>query len=125
VARTGQDVAAEVSQKAQDWAAIVADKAQETAAAAVEKTDEGIAGVGQQMSALGGTIRQAAPKDGAFRSAATAVASNLEAGGRYLEGHGLQDMGKDLVSLARRYPIQGILVGFGLGCVVGLLLPRR
>lgn len=125
VAQTLEDVAAHVSHKAQDWAANVANKAQETASAAVDKTNDGIAAVGQQMNALGGTVRKAAPQDGVIGSAATTVADKLQAGGRYLEAHGLQDMGKDLSSIVRHYPIQSVLVGFGLGCLLGMTLRRR
>jgi len=125
VAQTLQDVASNVSHKAQDWASNVANKAQETAAAAVDKTNDGIAAVGYQMNALGGTVRKAAPQDGVVGSAATTVADKLQAGGRYLEGHGLQDVGKDLTSLVRRYPIPSILVGFGFGCLLGKALSRR
>ena len=123
--QTLQDVASDVSHKAQDWASNVADKAQETASAAVDKTNDGIAAVGHQMNALGGTVRKAAPQDGVIGSAATTVADKLQAGGRYLEGHGLQDMGKDLTSIVRHYPIQSVLVGFGLGCLLGMTLRRR
>jgi len=125
VAQTLQGVAATVSHKAQDWASNVANKAQETASAAVDKTNDGIAAVGHQMNALGGTVRKAAPQDGVIGSAATTVADNLQAGGRYLEGHGLQDMGKDCTSIVRHYPIQSVLVGFGLGCLLGMTLGRR
>jgi hypothetical protein len=123
-AQTVQDVAADVTHKAQDWAATVANKAQETAAAAVDKTNDGIAAVGHQMAALGGTVRDAAPQDGVIGSAATTVADQLQAGGRYLEGHGLQDMGKDLTAMVRHYPIQSVLVGFGIGCLLGMTLRR-
>ena len=122
VAQTVQDITSDVSHKAQDWASNVADKAQETASAAVDKTNEGIAAVGQQMNALGGTVRKAAPQDGAIGSAATTVADQLQAGGRYLEGHGLKDMGNDLTAVVRHYPIQSVLVGFGLGCLLGMTL---
>lgn len=125
VAQTLQEVAADVSHKAQDWASNVADKAQETAAAAMDKTNDGIAAVGQQMSALGGTVRQAAPQDGLIGSAATAVADKLQAGGRYLEVHGLQALGKDFTSIVRHYPVSSVLVSFGLGCVLGKMLRRR
>jgi ABC-type transporter Mla subunit MlaD len=125
VAQTVQDAAADVSQKAQDWAANVANKAQETASAALDKTNEGIAAVGQQMNTFGGTVRQAAPRDGVIGTAATAVADNLQAGGRYLEEHGLQDMGKDITAMIRQYPIQSVLAGFGLGCLLGMTLLRR
>lgn len=119
-----QDVASDVSHKAQDWAANVANKAQETASAAVDKTNDGIAAVGHQMSALGGTVRKAAPQNGVIGSAATTVADKLQAGGGYLEGHGVQEMGKDLTSMVRHYPIQSVLVGFGLGFLVGMTLKR-
>ena len=123
-AQTLQDVASNVSHKAQDWAANVADKAQETASAVVDKTNEGIASVGHEMNALGDTVRKAAPHNGAIGSAATTVADNLQAGGRYLEGHGLQDMGKDFTAMVRHYPIQSLLVGFGLGCLLGMTMRR-
>jgi len=152
--QTVKDVAADVSHKAQDWASNVANKAQETASAAVDttndgiaavgswasavanktqetasaavdKTNDGIAAVGHQMTALSGTVRKAAPHNGVIGSAATTVADQLQAGGRYLEGHGLQDMGKDLTSLVRHYPIQSVVVGFGLGCLLGMTLRRR
>jgi ElaB/YqjD/DUF883 family membrane-anchored ribosome-binding protein len=120
-----QDVAADVSQKAQDWAANVANKAQETASAAVDKTDDNIAAVGHRMNAFADTVRETAPKDGVVGSAATTMADNLQAGGRYLEGHGLQDMGKDLTAVVRHYPIQSVLIGFGLGCLLGMTIRRR
>jgi ElaB/YqjD/DUF883 family membrane-anchored ribosome-binding protein len=120
-----QDVASEVSHKAQDWASNVANQAQETASAAVDKTNDGIAAVGHEMNVLGGSVRKAAPQNGVMGSAAMTVADQLQAGGRYLEGHGLQEIGKDLTSLVRHYPIQSVLVGFGLGCLLGITLRRR
>jgi ElaB/YqjD/DUF883 family membrane-anchored ribosome-binding protein len=77
------------------------------------------------MNALGGTVRKAAPQDGVIGTAATTVADKLQAGGRYLEGHGLQGVGRDLTSVVRHYPIQAVLVSFGLGCLLGLMLRRR
>jgi ElaB/YqjD/DUF883 family membrane-anchored ribosome-binding protein len=124
VAQTVQEVASDVGHKAQDWASNVANKAQETASAAVDTTNDGIAAVGHQMNALGDTVRNAAPRHGVIGSAATTVADELQAGGRYLEGHGLQDMGKDLTALVRHYPIGSVLVGFGLGCLLGMALRR-
>jgi hypothetical protein len=125
MAQTVQDAATDVSQKAQDWAANVANKAQKTASTVLDRTNNGIAVVGHQISALGGTVRKAAPQDGVIGSAATAMADNLQVGGRYLEGHDLQHMGKDLTAMVRQYPIQSVLAGFGLGCLVGMTLLRR
>jgi hypothetical protein len=124
VAQEVKDVATDVSNKAQDWAGNVANKAQETASAAVDKTNDGIAAVGHQIRALGGAVRDAAPQKGALGSAATTVAADLQAGGRYLEGHGLEAIGKDLTDAVKHYPMQAVLVGFGLGCLVGMTLLR-
>jgi hypothetical protein len=119
-----EEVASEVTQKAQDWAANVANKAQETAAAAVDRTNDGIAAVGHGMSALAARVRDAAPDNGKLGSAATSVADHLKAGGHYLEGHGVKDIGKDLTDMVRHYPIQSLLVGFGIGCLAGWTLKR-
>jgi len=118
------EVACDVSVNAQDLAADVARKAQETARAAVEKANDGIAAVGQRMSTLSGTVREAVPRDGVLGSAATTVADTLQMGGRYLEGHDLKDMGMDLTAMVRHYPIQSVLISAGLGCLVGLMLRR-
>jgi hypothetical protein len=120
-----EDVASDVGHKAQDWAGNVADKAQETAAAVVHKTDDGIAAVGYQMNALGGKVRDAAPQNGTMGSAAKVVADELQAGGRYLEGHGVEAIGKDLTEVVRRHPIPSVLVGFGIGCLLGMVLFQR
>jgi ElaB/YqjD/DUF883 family membrane-anchored ribosome-binding protein len=120
-----EDVASDVSHKAQDWAGNVADKAQETAAAVVHKTDDGIAAVGHQMAALGGKVRDAGPQNGVMGSATKMVANELQAGGHYLEGHGVEAIGKDLTEVVRRHPIPSVLVGVGLGCLIGMLLFQR
>jgi ElaB/YqjD/DUF883 family membrane-anchored ribosome-binding protein len=121
-----QETASEATSKAQDWAGNVADKAQETASAVVDKTNDGIAAVGHQMYALGGTVRGSAPRNGPIGSAASKVADELQAGGNYLEGHNLNDIGKDLTEVVRRHPIPSVLVGFGIGCLLGMaILPRR
>ena len=120
-----EDVAADVSQKAHDWAGNVANKAQETAAAVVHKADDGIANVGQQMNALGGKVRGTVAHNGALNSAAAAVAAELEAGGRYLEGRGLEAIGKDLTDMVKQYPIQSLAIGFGIGCLLGMAFSKR
>jgi hypothetical protein len=124
-AEKAQEVASDVSHKAQEWASTVANKPQEVASAAVDKTNDGIAAAGHQMAALGDKVRAAAPRDGVLGSAATTVADNLQAGGHYLEQHGLQDMGHDLTALVRHYPIQAVLAGFGLGCLLGMTVRGR
>jgi ElaB/YqjD/DUF883 family membrane-anchored ribosome-binding protein len=124
VAHNVGEVASDVTTKAQDWAANVAHKAQETAAAAMDKTNDGITAVGQRLSAFGSTVRDAVPKNGVVGSAATAVADELEAGGHYLQGHSIADMGNDLTDVVRRYPVQSVIAGFALGCLLGMTIRR-
>ena len=119
-----EETATDVSNKAQEWAGNVANKAQETASAAMDRTNDGIAAVGHQMNALGSVL--GCPHNGTLGSAAKVVADELQAGGHYLEEHGLEAIGKDLTEVVRRHPIPSVLVGFGLGCLLGMaIMPRR
>jgi len=120
-----QEVISSVAEGARDIASNLSQKAPEAASSAVHKTNEGIAAVGHQMTSLGETIRQGVSPGGALGPTATAVADNLQAGGRYLEGHGLQEMGQDVTALIRQYPVQSLLAGFGLGCLLGMAWQRR
>jgi ElaB/YqjD/DUF883 family membrane-anchored ribosome-binding protein len=125
VSGKAQELAGDVARKASDAASAVGHKAKETAAAAVDKTDGAISAVGHQLTALAGTVRKNATPEGALGSAATTVADNLQAGGRYLEEHSLDDMGKDATALIRQHPIPTVLIGFGVGCILGMALSRR
>lgn len=120
-----QETASALGHRAQETASNVTHRAQEAASTVGQKADEAIAGAGSQMSSLAGTIRQNAPREGVLGSASTAVADRLQEGGRYLQEHGLSDMAEDMTGVVRRYPMQSLLVGFGLGFLVGWTLTRR
>ena len=90
-----------------------------------QTTDEALAKVGQQMTQLAGQVRERAPGEGPLAQAASTLAEGLEAGGRYLEDRSVEDITRDVAGLVRRYPLQSLLVGFGVGCLVGLALSRR
>src|SRR5262249_37607977 len=85
-----------------------------------EKAESAASTVGEKMSSLAGTIREKGPQGGVLGSAASAVASGLQAGGDYLQEQGLSGMVDDMPALVRRYPLQSVLVGFA----VGFLLAR-
>jgi hypothetical protein len=70
------------------------------------------------MRNLAGTIRQSAPNEGMIGSAASTVAERLEAGGRYLEEETLSDLSREAMDLIRRYPLQAMLVGIGIGYLI-------
>jgi hypothetical protein len=54
-------------------------------------------------------------------TAATAVAGGLESASSYLQEKKFEDMASDLTGLIRRYPVQSLLVGVGLGYVLARL----
>lgn len=120
-----QGMASDVAHKAQDAASNLGQKAKDVASIATEKTDDAISSVGERMSSWAGSIREKAPHEGVVGSAASAIANRMDAGGHYLQAHGLSEMTDDLESVIRRYPMQSLLVGFGVGCLIGLAFSRR
>jgi hypothetical protein len=90
-------------------------KAQELGSSMAERASGATSSVGEGMSSLAGMIRQNAPSEGTVGSAASAVANQLDAAGSYLKDNSFENMGKDLTALIRRYPVQSLLIGLGLG----------
>jgi hypothetical protein len=119
-----QEAATSLGHRAQEAGSAVAHRASELASTAQERTESTLSGVGQGMSSLAGQLRRNAP-EGTLGSAAGAVADRLQAGGRYLQEHGLGDMAGDMTSVVRRYPLPALCVGFGLGFLLGMALTRR
>jgi vacuolar-type H+-ATPase subunit H len=120
-----KDMAHSVVDKAKGTASAIADKAQDATRRAGDiaknvgqKAEETVASVGGQMKSLAGTIREKAPHEGAVGSAACTVAGTLESGGEYLQEHNLHGMAQDMTSLIRRYPLQSLLVGIGIGFLI-------
>jgi hypothetical protein len=104
MAQSVTDTASDVARRAGDMASNVGHRAEDT-----------VSGVGERMRHLAGTIRQRAPHEGIFGTAAESVAGSLEASGRYLEEQNLSGIANDTTNLIRRYPLQAVLVGIGIG----------
>jgi hypothetical protein len=119
-----QETASNLGQKAREMASNVSEKAQTVGSAVAEKTDDAISAVGSGMTSLAGTIREKGPHSGMLGSAASGVASGLQASGEYLREHGMGDMLSDLTGVIRRYPIQSLLVGFGMGFLLARVTKR-
>jgi len=98
--------------------------AQETASQIGQKAEGAATSLGKGMESLAGTIRESGPREGMLGTAATELANCMETSGRYLEQHDLTRMTEDLTGLVRRYPIQGVLVGIGVGFLVGCCTRR-
>jgi len=120
-----KEKAKNLADKAQDAAANIGDQARTAATAVKDRADDTIATVGQKMTSLADNIRANAPNEGFIGTAASSVADNLRSGGRYLQQHGLEDMGQDISRLVRQHPMQSLLLGFGIGCLMGMALSRR
>jgi hypothetical protein len=119
-----RDAASSLASKASEAASNVGQKAQEWAGTAAERAGDALATAGQGMSSLAGTLHHNAPQEGMLGSAAGSVANALEAGGRYLQEHDLQDMGEDLRGFVRQYPLGSLLCVFGVGLLMGRALGR-
>jgi len=124
LAQKAQDTAANVGEKARNLASNVSQRAGDLAERAEGKADDALSSMGQRMSSMAGSLRQSAPREGVVGSAAGAVADRLESGGRYLQEHGISDIGDDLASVVRRNPFPALCVAFGVGFLIGMVARR-
>ena len=93
-------------------------KAQELGVTAASMAGEAATAVGETMGSLASVIRDNAPHEGTIASAATTVAGGLESASSYLQEKGYENIATDLTAVIRRYPVQSLLVGVGLGYVL-------
>ncbi len=91
------------------------DRIEEFASTTASKPKEVTMRVGEKLESLAGVIREKAPHEGTMATAATAVADKLEVAGFYLQEKPLKDIPGDLSVLVRRYPVQSVLIGLGIG----------
>ena len=118
LASAASQKAAAVAEKAKEMARDASSRAGDLAKNVGHKAEEAVSSVGGQMKSLAGTIREKAPHEGAVGSTASAVANTLDSSGAYLQEHNLHGMAEDMTSLIRRYPIQSLLVGIGVGFLI-------
>lgn len=110
-----KEKAKDVASTASEMATQAKDKAQEWASTASSKANDVRSNVGEGIESFAGKIRDKAPEQGMLGSAAAGVANTIEAAGSYLRDHDFGEMGQEVTNVIRRYPIQAILVGVGLG----------
>lgn len=79
------------------------------------KGDQMAAAVGERLGSAAETLRGTLPQEGRLGGAVRAVTNRLEASGNYLQEQGLSGAIDEIESLIRRYPIQALLLGAGLG----------
>ncbi len=115
-ATKAQDLRTRLSDASQTAKSKTTELATQTAAKAREVTSE----FGHQMKEFGDRIRQRSPHE-SVRNTTNKVADTLEHAGTYLEEKNLDGMLDDLASVIRRYPLQSLLAGIG----IGFLLSRK
>ena len=90
-------------------------KAREFGATAAKKANEAAPVIGEKMKSLASVIRGKAPHEGKIGTTATKVAGGLESASNYLQEKKFDHLGEDFRGLVRRYPLQSLLIGLGLG----------
>jgi uncharacterized protein YjbJ (UPF0337 family) len=105
----------EYGDKAGGTVAGMAAKAREFGTTAASKAKAAAPVLGEKIGSLASVIRKKAPHEGRLGTSATKVAGGLESASSYLQEKKFEHLGEDLRGLVRRYPLQSILAGFGLG----------
>jgi uncharacterized protein YjbJ (UPF0337 family) len=105
----------EYGEKAAGTIAGMTAKARELGSTAARKANEAAPVLGEKMESLATRIREKAPHEGRLGTTATKVAGGLESASCYLREKKFEHLGQDLKGLVRRYPLQSLLVGLGLG----------
>jgi uncharacterized protein YjbJ (UPF0337 family) len=115
VGQEAKNAAHDISQSAANAYGDAKAKAQELGTAAADKVGGATKAVGEKMSSLAGTLRESAPQEGTLGSAAKTVANQLDNAGSYLQDNTFDNMARDVTGLIRRYPMQSLLIGLGIG----------
>lgn len=120
-ARAAEDLRRSVERgvaKAHDAGEEMQNKATQGALQANDQLNQAISSAGQQLQSAARQVRQLAPEGQAAALAASA-ADLLERGGGYLQSADTSTIVADVEYIVRRYPLQALAVGFGLGLVLG------
>jgi len=97
------------------------DQAQELGSSVSAKAQHATTAAGQTLQSLAGTIRDRAPQEGSVGTAAATAAEKLERAGTYLRERGIDGAVDDLTILIRRYPVQSLIIGVGIGYLLARL----
>jgi ElaB/YqjD/DUF883 family membrane-anchored ribosome-binding protein len=83
-----------------------------------QRVDQALTAAGQRLHTVAQQVRQSAPEGQAGELAGRA-AEALDRGGSYLQSADANTVIADLEHLIRRYPLQSLAVGLGLGFFLG------
>jgi hypothetical protein len=109
VAEGIKKTANEMGEAASNVAQEMKSKVQGAAQAAAHKAEETKQVAGEQMQAFAGKIREGGE----------VVSEKAEQFGQYLQEHDFSAIGRDVTEIVRKYPVQSLLIGIGLGILLG------
>ncbi len=81
--------------------------------------------VAQGMGSAAERLRERVSHEGRAGKVAARVAETLESGSRYLSEHDVPEIADDVTELVKRYPIQSMWIGLGVGFVLGRIVMSR
>jgi ElaB/YqjD/DUF883 family membrane-anchored ribosome-binding protein len=107
----------------------IRDRVRDARDAASERVERGVSGLGRSVQQAAHRVRERIPSEGRFghgriHDTAERVTDRVEHMGRYLEEADFEEMAEDVTDLVRRYPLQSVLVGLGIGFLIARLRDR-
>lgn len=102
----------------------VVESAKDMGKAIGTKADQATAAAGRGIQSAADTIRENTPNEGILGSAAEAVSSTVERGGRYLEEKRISGMMDDLTDTIRNHPVPALLIAVGVGFLLARAMSR-
>jgi ElaB/YqjD/DUF883 family membrane-anchored ribosome-binding protein len=110
----------ELSSRASETIESARAKTQEFASATAARARDMTSRFGHRVREFAGKVREGSPHE-KVRATTNQVADTLENAGTYLEDKSFQGMIDDVAGVIRKYPMQSLLIGIG----IGFLLSRK
>src|SRR5215470_4731749 len=115
VAQTARNIGESNDQSASQRASNGRDQEQEAGSGITQKVSNAYSSLSEGVSSAADTIRQNIPSSETVGSAMTAVANQVDAASTYFQENSFENMLRDVTALVRRYPLQSLMVGLGIG----------
>lgn len=118
----GKEAVGQAQDKTKEVAGQAQDKAQEVASQAQDKADQGVDATASGLGQAADMLRSKGEEQGGtVATTATKAAEKLDGASQYLQGKDTDQLLNDLEALARRKPVESLLVAAGVGFVLSKL----
>jgi hypothetical protein len=96
-------------------------KLKQTASVLAEKAEDVAQTFGENVEAAAEVVRDRLPQEGRMGQASNVLSDQLATVGRYLQRDGVRGLVGNMETVIRRYPMQSLLLGAGLGYLLSRL----